>query len=97
MTTKLRLLPTDVVDRVKALPWRVAPIEGLVALWLYGSFARDEATPISDVDLAFLMADKLHGEDLTRKETELFGATEQTLQTDEFALVNLRTASLALG
>lgn len=35
---KLQLLPGDILDRLDELPERVASLEGLMALWLFGSF-----------------------------------------------------------
>jgi uncharacterized protein YutE (UPF0331/DUF86 family)/predicted nucleotidyltransferase len=67
-------------------------VEGLLALWLFGSFARGEATPISDVDLAFLSDKAFDGEGLECFERELYLIISDVLRTDEFALVNLRRA-----
>jgi uncharacterized protein YutE (UPF0331/DUF86 family) len=92
MPTKLQLLPPDIGSRLKDLPDRVAGITGLDALWLFGSFARGEATPISDVDLAYLPGETLAGEALDRFETNLYCIIAQTLHTDEFTFVNLRGA-----
>ncbi len=90
MPSKLQLLPSDIVERLRELPDRVASVEGLAALWLFGSFARGEATPISDVDLAFLPDAGLTGEALDRFETRFYRAIAHTLHTDEFTFVNLR-------
>jgi len=92
MPTKLQLLPLDIGSRLKALPNRVSGIAGLAALWLFGSFARGEATPISDVDLAYLPDERLTGDVLQRFETELYCAIASTLHTDEFTFVNVRRA-----
>jgi len=92
MPSKLQLLPKDTSERLKELPLRVATVEGLLALWLFGSQAREEATPISDVDLAYLLDALLDGEALERLEDELYRTISQTLHTDEFAFVNIRRA-----
>jgi len=92
MPSKLQLLPLDIAERLKDLPDRVAGIAGLNALWLFGSFARGEATPISDVDLAYLPDETLTGDVLDRFETELYCAIASALHTDEFSFVNLRRA-----
>lgn len=92
MTSKFQLVPKDIEERLKELPKRLAALDGLVALWLFGSFARGEATPVSDVDLAYLSAEGLAEEALERFETLLYGAISRALRTDEFALVNLRRA-----
>lgn len=92
MPSKLQLLPGDILDRLKELPERVASLEGLMALWLFGSFARGEATPISDVDLAYLFNESLAGEALDRFETRLYCAIADTLCSDEFTFADMRSA-----
>ena len=92
MPSKLQLLPPDIGERLKDLPDRVAGIAGLSALWLFGSFARGEATPISDVDLAYLPDERLAGDALDRFETHLYSTIAGILHTDEFTFVNLRRA-----
>lgn len=92
MPSKLQLLPPDIGERLKNLPDRVAGISGLNALWLFGSFARGEATPISDVDLAYLPDERLTGDALDRFETHLYCTIAGILHTDEFTFVNLRRA-----
>jgi Uncharacterized conserved protein len=92
MPSKLKLLPKDIEERLKLLPERVASVEGLIALWLFGSFARGEATPISDVDLAYLPDERLQGDELERFETDLYILISDTLRTDEFTFVNIRKA-----
>ena len=92
MPSKLQLLPPDIGERLKNLPDRVAGIAGLNALWLFGSFARGEATPISDVDLAYLPDERLTGNALDRFETHLYCTIAGILHTDEFTFVNLRRA-----
>lgn len=92
MPSKFQLLPGDILDRLEKLPERVASLDGLTALWLFGSFARGEATPISDVDLAYLPDIALMGGALDRFETRLYCAIADTLCSDEFAFVDLRSA-----
>jgi predicted nucleotidyltransferase len=72
MPSKFLPLPTHIVERLKALPQRVATLEGLIALWLFGSFARDAWTPISDVDLAYLACEGWQDDALDRFEARLY-------------------------
>ncbi len=92
MTSKLQLLPQDVQERIKAVPERVAGMPGLAALWLFGSFARGEATPISDVDFAYVLDKTLVGGDRDRVETDLYTALADTLHSDELTFVDLERA-----
>lgn len=97
MPSKLHPLPEDITERLKELPERVAAVEGLAALWVFGSFARGEATPISDVDLAYLPDEILQGKALEQFETKLYVTIADTLHTDEFTFVNLRHAPSSFG
>jgi len=54
MPSKFLPLPANTVERLKEMLQRVATLEGLSALWPFGSFAREAWTPISDVALAYL-------------------------------------------
>jgi hypothetical protein len=47
MPSKFMPLPAYTVERLKELPQRMATLEGLLALWFFGSLARDAWTPIS--------------------------------------------------
>jgi uncharacterized protein YutE (UPF0331/DUF86 family)/predicted nucleotidyltransferase len=93
MTSKLHLLPEDILKRLDQLPGQVASLDGLIAFWLFGSFARGEATPVSDVDLAYLPGENFQGDGLESFETKLYNVIANTLRTDEFSLVNLRQVS----
>lgn len=97
MASKLQLLPLDIGKRLKGLRDRLTNVTGLAAFWLFGSFARNEATPISDVDLAYLPDDTLTGDLLDHFETQLYSTIAGALHTDEFTFVNLRTAPVYLS
>ena len=97
MPSKFLPLPVHTVERLQELPQRVATLEGLIALWLFGSFARDSWTPISDVDLAYLACEESQGEALDRFEARLYSTITSTLHTDDISLVHLRFAPVYLA
>jgi uncharacterized protein YutE (UPF0331/DUF86 family)/predicted nucleotidyltransferase len=97
MSSKFLPLPANTVERLKELPQRVATLEGLIALWLFGSLARDAWTPISDVDLAYLSCEEWQGEALDRFEARLYSTIASTLHTDDIDLVHLRFAPVYLA
>ena len=97
MPSKFLPLPAHTVERLKELPQRVAPLEGLIALWLFGSFAREAWTPISDVDLAYLACEGWQGEALDRFEARLYSTITSALHTDDISLVHLRCAPVYLA
>ncbi len=67
-------------------------MKGLSALWLFGSFARGDATTISDVDLAFLADKPLDTRAAEEFENRLYRIVSFTLGTDEISLVDLGRA-----
>ncbi|GIW55128.1 MAG: hypothetical protein KatS3mg082_1532 [Nitrospiraceae bacterium] len=92
MTSKLQLLPSDAQKRIRAIPERVAGLPGLAALWLFGSYARGDATPISDVDLAYVLDQAIVGGERDRVETSLYAVLADTLHSDEVTFVDLERA-----
>jgi uncharacterized protein YutE (UPF0331/DUF86 family)/predicted nucleotidyltransferase len=92
MTSKLQLLPPDIETRLERLSGTLRPLEALSALWLFGSFARGEATPVSDVDLAYLADSGSKGEGRERFDARLYQEIAHTLETDEFSFVDLERA-----
>lgn len=60
--------------------------------YLFGSFAKEIATPLSDVDIAVY----LRGEKTSDKRLEIIGDLVDILKTDRFDLVILNTAPLSL-
>ncbi|RKY03049.1 hypothetical protein DRP77_06960 [Candidatus Poribacteria bacterium] len=81
---------------LKGLVERLKPLadeaDGLIALWLFGSVVRGEATPLSDIDVAYLPEDRLRGEELERFESALFRGLTELLGTDDLSLVNVLEA-----
>jgi len=93
MTSKFQLLPEDILKHLDQLSQQSAKVDGLIALWLFGSYARDEATPISDIDLAYLPNKAINGDSLETFETALYNIIADALHTDEFSFVNLERVS----
>jgi uncharacterized protein YutE (UPF0331/DUF86 family)/predicted nucleotidyltransferase len=97
MVSKLQLLPEDIIKRLDQLTGKVETLDGLVALWLFGSFARNEATPISDVDLAYLPGENLQDDAIESFEIRLYNIIANVLHTDEFTFVNLNCVPVYLA
>jgi uncharacterized protein YutE (UPF0331/DUF86 family)/predicted nucleotidyltransferase len=85
VTSKLRLLPDDVAARLVELPSRLRECKGLAAVWLFGAFARGEATPVSDVDLAYLASG-----DPEEVRGRLYDVVVEALGTDEVTLADVQ-------
>ena len=95
---KSKRLPSSALARLQALPARAAALPGLDALWLFGSHARGDATPLSDVDLAYLEDLEAPLRDRTPAfDARIYDALSGFLGTDEISLVDLETAPPALA
>ena len=66
--------------------------EELVALWLFGSYAEQRQTPLSDLDFAYLLRDGIPDAHVRRVDRELYVEFARLLCSDDFTLVNLRWA-----
>jgi len=92
---KSKRLPPSALERLEALPARAAALPELDALWLFGSQARGDATPLSDVDLAYLEGPRRDG--TPAFDARVYEALSGFLGTDELSLVDLDTASPAIA
>lgn len=98
MVIKLRNITVDVADRLETLGEALSNrYPGLQALWLFGSYARGDATPLSDVDLAYLPAQSLTGPEIETLDRALYLNISRALETDEITLVNLSEAPIPLA
>jgi len=77
-------LPT-LFRRLESLPY-------LTALFLFGSLARGERKPLSDLDLAVLFREGLTKEEIFELELELRGVISEAAGTEEFDLIVLDVA-----
>ena len=82
----------DVRGRLASLSAELRLMEGLNALWLFGSHALGKATPLSDVDIAYLLDDNVAGEKREGLETKLYTTISFALKTDKFSFVDISTA-----
>jgi uncharacterized protein YutE (UPF0331/DUF86 family)/predicted nucleotidyltransferase len=82
----------NVQQRLDHVTETVACWNELVALWLFGSYARQEATPLSDLDFAYLLQEGLPEAHIQRLDKELYITLAQLFSTDDLSLVDLRRA-----
>ena len=85
-------LPGGLQEKIKALTSRVAAVEEVVAFLLFGSAARDELKPLSDMDFAVLLSRNLSREGIEKLRLRLTGLIMEIMATEEFDLVILNTA-----
>ena len=96
MPIKLNKMPGDVKARLRDVVEKAAGVPGGAALWLFGSYARGNPTPLSDVDIAYLSQNALAPQALDRLDHTLYRMLSQSLKTDEITLVDLRQAPSSL-
>lgn len=96
MPIKLNKIPDNVKVRLRDVVEEIARVPGEAALWLFGSYARGNPTPLSDVDIAYLSQDALSPPMLDRLDHALYRMLSQGLGTDELTLVDLRRAPSGL-
>jgi len=89
-------LPADIRARLPRLADALRDDPGVVAVYLFGSLARGSEGPLSDVDVAILLADPVDPAEFGRLELAYTGAVLTALGTDEASVVILNTAPLAL-
>jgi len=96
MPIKLNKIPVDVKARLRDAVEKAAGVPGVAALWLFGSYAQGNPTPLSDVDIAYLSQDALTPQALDRLDHTLYRRLSQNLNTDEITLIDLRQAPSGL-
>jgi uncharacterized protein YutE (UPF0331/DUF86 family)/predicted nucleotidyltransferase len=91
---KQKTLPRNIRERLAGISERLVGLPGLNALWLFGSYARGEETPLSDLDFAYI---PMPGPaDALSLDVALYAGLSSFLATDEITLVNLSGAAPAL-
>lgn len=92
MVVKLKKVRIDPNDRIEEIIKAVGSLSNLSALWLFGSYAKGDATPLSDIDIAYLLREGLTDIQAEELDRNLYRLLSQILETDEITLVNLREA-----
>jgi predicted nucleotidyltransferase len=88
-------LPADTRPRPPRLADAFRTDPRVVAVYLFGSVARGTEGPLSDVDVAILLAEPIDAADASGLAVEYTTAVLGTLGTDEASVVLLNTAPLA--
>lgn len=91
-----RPVTVDVPSRLPGLVERLAGDEHVEAVWLFGSYARNEADALSDVDVAVLARRDLEDSTLWEDQLRWTGIAVEALGTDEVAVQLLNRLPVAL-
>ena len=85
-------LPPDIMKRVELLPDHLQGDETVCALYLHGSAATGNMTPLSDLDFGLLLRRNMSKEDRLDTLLKLTTLFMDVLETDEFDLVLMNEA-----
>lgn len=87
-------LPDNVSEKLPALIDLVSGDTDVVALFVFGSLATGELTPLSDLDLGILLDKKLSGQERFDKHIDLIGKFTGLMNTDEIDIIILNNAPM---
>jgi len=96
MIRNARKRPPDIHRKTPLLVEKIARDSDIAALFVFGSFADDNLTPLSDLDFAVLLRLDMSPSARFDKHLELIGLFNETYKTDEIDLVVLNDAPLRL-
>lgn len=87
-------LPEDIFQRIPKAAEYLQSRPEVSFSYLFGSLAKDNKAPLSDVDIAVYLC---HADQAAQKKLELLAKLSEILGTDEIDLVVLNNASLPLS
>ncbi len=76
---------------------KLAADDRVAAIFLFGSFARGQAGPLSDVDIAVFLSPQVDSGDYLNIRLEMMGEAAALLESDDIDLLILNEASPALA
>ncbi len=89
---KEKKLPEDIETNIPSLIDGISKIDEINALILFGSIAKGNRKPLSDIDLALLFKKDVKKEKYPNIEFLVFNIISSTLKTEEFDLIILNNA-----
>lgn len=87
-----RPLPKNVLDKIPDIAKRLSKVQEVVALFAFGSAAKRELKPLSDLDFGILLSGDMDKKARFGKELEFIGIFNETFRTDEIDLVVMNDA-----
>lgn len=97
MVRKLQKPTPAFQDKLLLLEEVAVELTDDLVLFIFGSYARDRATPLSDLDLAYLPRQDLDHEEMQALDRALYRRLSRLLESDDFTLINLRQAPPTLA
>lgn len=90
---KFTKIKHDVKEYLPRLTPAFEEDKSIIAAYLFGSFAKNRTSSLSDVDLAVLLKDTFPKENYLDKQLEVIAAASRILKTDEVDVVVLNRAN----
>ncbi len=87
-------IPDNVADKLPGLVDLISVEEDVVALIVFGSLARGDLKPLSDIDLSVLLDKSLDKTDRFNKHLDLIGKISDFFHTDEIDIIILNDAPI---
>lgn len=87
-------LSADVMMKIPAVVKKIAEDNDVVALYAFGSLAKGNLKPLSDLDFGILLFESLNRRARFRKSIDLIGVFNRMLKTDEVDLVILNDSPI---
>ena len=81
MVAKLNRVNIDVEEKLPFIEKIANTFDNLSALWLFGSYAKGNQTPLSDIDIAYLPVDGLEPSYAEELDKKLYNSRPITLQS----------------
>lgn len=85
-------IPKDILDLLPKLITVLRNETNIAAYYLFGSAVNEKLKPLSDIDFAVLISQKLKRDEIFNYHLNLIGVISDTLHIDDFDLVILNTA-----
>jgi predicted nucleotidyltransferase len=86
-------LPKGIQNRIPELIELIGSDKDIVALYSFGSLARNKLNPLSDLDFGILLSSRMDKKQRYEKHLDLIGTFTSVLKTDEIDLIILNQAT----
>ncbi len=88
-------IPGDVKNNVPLIIKKLSADKEITALYVFGSLARNDLKPLSDLDFGILLSNQLKKMDRFKKHLQLIDIFCDTFHTDEIDIVLMNDAPLS--
>lgn len=90
-------MPKDIKKRIPAIVASLRRDKDVVALFSFGSLAKDTLKPLSDLDFGVLLSKRMDKKVCIDKHLKLVGVFIDSLKTEEVDLINMNQAPVHIN